>query len=68
MQTAKSNDKKEPQTITVATRITKPMHKAVLSLLTGDAHVNLADYLRDLIRKDLEEKGVFELGKRGRQK
>ena len=58
MQTTK-NTKKETQSIPVATRVTKPMHKAMLSLLTIDAHINIADYLRDLIRKDLEDKGII---------
>lgn len=57
MQTTKNN-KKEVQSIPVATRVTKPMHKAMLSILSVDAHINIADYLRDLIRKDLEDKGI----------
>jgi len=41
------------------------MHQAILSLLSVDAHINVADYLRDLIRRDLTEKGVvFELEKK----
>jgi len=46
------------ETTPVSTRITKPMHKAILVILETNAHVNVADYLRDLIRKDLEKKGV----------
>lgn len=46
------------ETTPVSTRITKPMHKAILDLLRVNAHVNVADYIRDLIRKDLERKGV----------
>lgn len=50
--------KNEIETKTVSTRITKPMHKAVLKILSVNAHVNVADYVRDLIRKDLENRGV----------
>lgn len=49
---------KEIETVPVATRITKPMRKAITDLLLMNAHVNVADYLRDLIRKDLEARGV----------
>lgn len=59
MQTTENVNKKDVQSVPVATRITKPMHRAVLILLNVDAHLNVADYLRDLIRKDLENKGVF---------
>lgn len=54
-----SRSENKSQTIPVATRITKPMHDAILNLLQVNAHVNVADYVRDLIRRDLEKKGVF---------
>jgi len=50
--------KKPIETTPVSTRITKPMHEAIQRLLEANAHVNFADYLRDLIRKDLENRGV----------
>ena len=46
------------ETTPVSTRITKPMRKAISDLLRVNAHVNVADYVRDLIRKDLESKGT----------
>jgi len=52
--------KKENETVTVATRITKPMFKAVQIVLATNAHLNTADYVRDLIRRDLEERGTFK--------
>lgn len=55
--------KKEFQTVPVATRITKPMLKAIQSLLTTNAHINVADYIRDLIRQDLQERGIEIEGK-----
>jgi Arc/MetJ-type ribon-helix-helix transcriptional regulator len=50
---------KQIETVPVSTRITRPMHKAVLKLLETNAHLNMADYVRDLIRKDLDTKGVL---------
>ena len=43
--------------VTVSTRITSPMLKSLNEYLTVDAHVSMADYVRDLIRRDLEGKG-----------
>ena len=43
--------------VTVSTRITSPMLKSLNKYLMVDAHVSMADYVRDLIRRDLEEKG-----------
>jgi len=50
--------KKEIETIPVATRITKPMFKGIQSVLEINAHINTADYIRDLIRRDLEARGI----------
>ena len=55
--------RKMVETTPVSTRITKPMQKAISDLLKINAHVNVADYLRDLIRKDLEVRGVKFEGK-----
>jgi Arc/MetJ-type ribon-helix-helix transcriptional regulator len=46
------------ETIPVSTRITRPMRQAISNVLQVNAHINVADYLRDLIRKDLESRGV----------
>jgi len=51
---------KEGETIPVATRVTKPMLKGIQSILVTNAHINVSDYLRDLIRRDLEERGIFK--------
>ena len=56
------NKKNESQTIPVATRITEPMHKAVQRVLQTNAHINTADYLRDLIRRDLTKRGFLNEG------
>jgi Arc/MetJ-type ribon-helix-helix transcriptional regulator len=45
--------------INIGTRITEPMQKAIDHILKNDGHVNKADYVRDLIRKDLEKRGVL---------
>ncbi len=50
--------KKENETIPVATRITKPMLREIQAFLAANAHINLADYIRDVIRRDLEDRSV----------
>ncbi|MEM3824238.1 MAG: hypothetical protein QXH87_04820 [Candidatus Bathyarchaeia archaeon] len=57
----------EVETLTVSTRITKPMYEALLRVLTQNAHVTVADYIRDLIRRDLEAKGLLKPVKEGEQ-
>lgn len=59
MQTTE-NRKNESQTIPIATRITRPMQKAIQKVLATNAHINTADYVRDLIRKDLEKRGFLD--------
>jgi len=44
---------------TVGTRITRVMYNKILELLPANAHVSISDYLRDLIRRDLEAKGAI---------
>lgn len=53
------NRKRNMQTIPVATRITEPMKEAIFRVLLTNAHINMADYIRDLIRKDLEKRGLL---------
>ena len=43
--------------VTVSTKITVPMLKQLNRYLQQSAYVTMADYLRDLVRKDLESKG-----------
>jgi len=59
--------KVEVETTVIGTRITKPMHKALLKMLSLDAHVTVADYIRDLIRRDLERKGLLKLPEQKQQ-
>jgi Arc/MetJ-type ribon-helix-helix transcriptional regulator len=47
------------ETIPIGTRITEAMQKAIEQVLLTDGHVNRADYVRDLIRKDLENRGLL---------
>jgi len=51
-------EKKGIETITVATRVTKLTFKGIQTVLEINAHINTADYIRDLIRRDLEARGV----------
>jgi Arc/MetJ-type ribon-helix-helix transcriptional regulator len=50
--------KKETETIPIATRITKPMLRGIQTILATNAHINIADYVRDLVRRDLEDRGI----------
>lgn len=49
---------KRIETITVSTRVTGPMSKGIQTVLEKDTHINTADYIRDLIRRDLEGRGI----------
>jgi hypothetical protein len=51
---------KEKDSITVSTRVTENMGKGIEKVLLIDGHLNTADYVRDLIRKDLEKRGLLE--------
>jgi len=44
---------------TVSTRITEEMQKAVDKVLLKNGHLNISDYIRDLIRRDLEKRGYL---------
>lgn len=54
MQTKKENTKP------IATRVTETMEKAIQQVLQTDGHLNASDYVRDLIRKDLEKRGFLQ--------
>lgn len=64
-----SRNKRSVETVPIATRVTEPMYEGILQLLAVDAHINLADYLHDLIRTDLKNKGIaFEVEQREAKK
>lgn len=49
----------EKETFPISTRITKMMDKAIVKVLENNGHLNTADYLRDLVRRDLEKRGLI---------
>lgn len=50
-------------TVTISGRVSPQMYKAVIEVVDSGLYVDVTDYLRDVIRKDLEERGVsFEAG------
>jgi Arc/MetJ-type ribon-helix-helix transcriptional regulator len=51
---------KNESTIPISTRITNNMQRAIKRILLSDGHLNVADYMRDLIREDLEKRGLLE--------
>jgi len=51
---------KNKETIPIGTRITRTMKRDLDKVLARDGHLNTSDYMRDLIRKDLERRGLLE--------
>ena len=47
------------ETIPIGTRITEAMQKGIAHVLATDGHLNTSDYVRDIIRKDLEKRGLL---------
>jgi Arc/MetJ-type ribon-helix-helix transcriptional regulator len=58
-------DQNKIKQVTVSTRITSSMLERLNEYLISDAHVSISDYVRDLIRRDLETKGyrLYTTGK-----
>jgi Arc/MetJ-type ribon-helix-helix transcriptional regulator len=55
------DEKDRTESVTVATRITKAMYDAVQRIVQLNAHVSVSDYVRDVIRRDLERKGLLDM-------
>lgn len=54
-----SEDKKpRRKTRVISARISPRMHDAVMLLISSGLYVDPTDYLRDVIRKDLKERGM----------
>ena len=45
-------------TKTLSGRISPAMYEAVIKVVESGAYVNVTDYLRDIVRKDLEARGL----------
>jgi len=50
--------RKPPETYPISARVTLPMLKGIDSVIDSGKYLRVSDYLRDLIRKDLEERGI----------
>lgn len=50
----------DAENVVVGTRVTRPMYEALVKLLALDSHVTISDYLRDVLRRDLERKGFLK--------
>ena len=46
------------KTKVISGRISPQMYKAVLEIVNSGSYVDVTDYLRDMIRKDLDARGV----------
>ncbi len=42
----------------ISIKVTAPIYDAMLSIIESGAYLNIPDYLRDLIRRDLEARGI----------
>ena len=42
----------------ISGRISPPMYDAVIKVVESGVYVNVTDYLRDIVRKDLEARGI----------
>jgi hypothetical protein len=51
----------EKESIPVATQITERMQKAIQKLLIDNAHIVMADCIRDLIHEDLEKRRLLDV-------
>ncbi len=47
-----------PKTYPISARVTRPMLIAIDNVIDSGKYLRVSDYLRDLIRKDLEARGV----------
>jgi Arc/MetJ-type ribon-helix-helix transcriptional regulator len=54
------NKNRLKETVSVGTRVTESMQKAIEKVLATDGHLNASDYIRDLIRKDLEKRRLLQ--------
>ena len=46
------------KTKVISGRISPQMYQAVLDIINSGKYVDVTDYLRDMIRKDLEARGI----------
>jgi len=46
------------KTKVISGRVSPPMYQAVLEIVNSGSYVDVTDYLRDMIRKDLDARGV----------
>jgi len=56
--TEKPGKRKRWKTTVISGRISPQMYQAVLEIVNSGSYVDVTDYLRDMIRKDLDARGV----------
>jgi len=57
-ETKKELRRKPPETYPISARVTSPMLKAIDEVIDSGKYLRVSDYLRDLVRKDLESRGI----------
>ena len=58
MDEKKTRKRQRWETKVLSGRISVPMMEAVLDVVHEGSYANVTDYLRDIVRKDLEVRGV----------
>jgi hypothetical protein len=60
MNETEENKLNEASNIVVGTRVTTQMYDALLNFLKLDSHLTVGEYVRGLLRRDLEQKGFLK--------
>ena len=55
-------EKVEVESVVIGARVSRRMYKAILKLLQQGSHISVSDYLRDVLRRDLKERGLLAEG------
>ncbi len=51
--------RKRAETKVISGRVSPKTYQAVLDVVDSGSYVDVTDYLRDVIRKDLDERGII---------
>ncbi len=55
----KEGKRKRSETKVISGRVSPKTYQAVLGIVESGSYVDVTDYLRDVIRKDLDERGII---------
>ncbi len=55
----KEGKRKRSETKVISGRVSPKTYQVVLDIVESGSYVDVTDYLRDVIRKDLDERGII---------